>query len=424
MKLLAIFSLATLASMALAAPASRCEETYVARGPEKCYKIARDHGIKTSQLKKLNSFINGPCTNIRAGDVLCLREATGNSRATKLKKGHCYSNDDCPGKKCCNLNISRCVNDPDGTICDYLPTRYETNPFLNKTLEDTKYKTSKCKTNDDCPGKKCCNLFTNQCVNDPKGKVCDIIPPSKLPAGAVVADAAANGVASGVPKPKKGQCNSNDDCPGKKCCNLFTNQCVNDPKGKICDIIPPSKFPAGAVVADAAANGVASGVPKLKKGQCSSNDDCPGKKCCNLFTNQCVYDRKGKICDIVPPTKSKETSPAKTPIDSDGKDPVKGVEKDDEKPVSADTPIDLNGKNPFHGVQKDEQKPKEDDKKKNDGDKTANPEETNGDETEQDAKKDEKAKADEKPKCRTSEEFTGWESFKNFFGYGPNDACP
>ncbi|KAM3580793.1 hypothetical protein VKS41_006852 [Umbelopsis sp. WA50703] len=33
-----------------------------------------------------------------------------------------------------------------------------------------------CKTDDDCPGVSCCNLWSNRCTFDPKGTICDIKP--------------------------------------------------------------------------------------------------------------------------------------------------------------------------------------------------------------------------------------------------------
>ncbi|KAG0191171.1 hypothetical protein DFQ28_000774 [Apophysomyces sp. BC1034] len=227
MQIITALSLAAVAGMALAAPASDCKTTYVVKSGDSCWEIGNTFHISFDQLKKWNPSINDGCTNLSIGQTLCVSGPNGTP--TPTGKPECTTNDDCPGVTCCNLFTNKCVNDPNDTICDIKPTSTSLKPSTTGKPKPTSK--PECTSNDDCPGEKCCNLFTNKCVNDPNGTICDIKPTitSLKPS------------TTGKPKPtSKPECTSNDDCPGEKCCNLFTNKCVNDPKGNICDIKPPS----------------------------------------------------------------------------------------------------------------------------------------------------------------------------------------
>ncbi|KAH8549831.1 hypothetical protein BGW37DRAFT_541035 [Umbelopsis sp. PMI_123] len=55
---------------------------------------------------------------------------------------HCKTDDDCPGVHCCNLWTSRCVLDPLGTICDIKPTTTNKKKTTTHKKSTTKHKTS------------------------------------------------------------------------------------------------------------------------------------------------------------------------------------------------------------------------------------------------------------------------------------------
>ncbi|KAI8577821.1 hypothetical protein K450DRAFT_250173 [Umbelopsis ramanniana AG] len=100
---------------------------------------------------------------------------------------------------------------------------------------------------------------------------------------------------------KRASCKTDDDCPGVYCCNLSTNSCVLDPHDTICGI-PPKTTKTTSVKTTTTGTGKPTSTP-----QCKTDDDCPGVTCCNLSTNQCVNDPNDTICGI-PPTKTKTTT--------------------------------------------------------------------------------------------------------------------
>ncbi|CAM0139974.1 hypothetical protein VKS41_007619 [Umbelopsis sp. WA50703] len=205
------------------------------------------------------------------------------------KRATCKTDDDCPGVTCCNLSTNKCVNDPNDTICGIPPTKTTTTKTkTTKTTSGTGKPTTKpqCKTDDDCPGVTCCNLNTNQCVNDPNDTICGI-PPTKTTTIGTKTTTTGTGKPTATP-----QCKTDDDCPGVTCCNLSNNQCVNDPHDTICGI-PPTK--TTLTKTKTTGTGKPTSTP-----QCKTNDDCPGVTCCNLSTNKCVKDPNGTICDIPP----------------------------------------------------------------------------------------------------------------------------
>jgi hypothetical protein len=67
--------------------------------------------------------------------------------------------------------------------------------------------------------------------------------------------------------------------------------------------------------------------------QCASDDDCPGVYCCNLFTNQCVLDPNGNICDIKP-----TTSIIKTTV-TNSKTITTKITKTNSVPTATATPV-------------------------------------------------------------------------------------
>ncbi|GAB5588145.1 hypothetical protein Unana1_03045 [Umbelopsis nana] len=178
------------------------------------------------------------------------------------KRASCKTDDDCPGVLCCNLSTNKCVSDPNDTICGIPPTKTKTTSTKTTTKTTSTGKPTgkpQCKTDDDCPGVTCCNLSTNQCVNDPNDTICGI-PPTKTTSTSTKTTTTTTGTGKPTGKP---QCKTDDDCPGVTCCNLSTNQCVNDPNDTICGI-PPSKTTT-----------TGTGKPTTTP-QCKTNDDCPG----------------------------------------------------------------------------------------------------------------------------------------------------
>ncbi|KAI8373204.1 uncharacterized protein BYT42DRAFT_579575 [Radiomyces spectabilis] len=122
-----------------------CKKTYTVVPNDVCYKIADAFGITTSQLKKWNPSINPDCTNLYIGQSLCLSPPVTNSATMPS------------GSKSIPSKPAKTTNVP-------MPTD----------------SANTCSTNDDCPGVYCCNLFTNQCVLDPKGNICDIQPTTRV----------------------------------------------------------------------------------------------------------------------------------------------------------------------------------------------------------------------------------------------------
>ncbi|KAJ2958270.1 hypothetical protein NQZ79_g6110 [Umbelopsis isabellina] len=111
------------------------------------------------------------------------------------------------GVTCCNLNNNQCVNDPNDNICGIPPTKTTTIGTKTTTTGTGKpTSTPQCKTDDDCPGVKCCNLNNNQCVNDPNDNICGI-PPTKT----TLTKTKTTGTGKPTSTP---QCKTNDDCPG------------------------------------------------------------------------------------------------------------------------------------------------------------------------------------------------------------------
>ncbi|KAI9331400.1 hypothetical protein BD770DRAFT_449417 [Pilaira anomala] len=123
-----------------------CKTTYIVQNGDTCSKIGKNFNIYTSKIKKWNPSINAGCTNLYIDQILCLSAPTTQSSAVVI-----------------------------GTSTTRPSTSTKTSSVTATTTVLT-LAGSQCTTNDDCAGTRCCNLFTNQCVLDPNGTICDIIP--------------------------------------------------------------------------------------------------------------------------------------------------------------------------------------------------------------------------------------------------------
>ncbi|KAF5366176.1 hypothetical protein D9758_005810 [Tetrapyrgos nigripes] len=52
-----------------------CSKTYVVKGQDTCLGIANAHGLNTTMLNLNNPQIDGECSNIYVGEVLCVSDA-------------------------------------------------------------------------------------------------------------------------------------------------------------------------------------------------------------------------------------------------------------------------------------------------------------------------------------------------------------
>ncbi|KAI7861662.1 hypothetical protein BDF14DRAFT_286883 [Spinellus fusiger] len=107
-----------------------------------------------------------------------------------------------------------------------------------------------------------------------------------------------------------------------KCTNLYIGQtlCMSPPTTSSSVIAPPQSTSASATTSAATTSAAAtttatSTISTVSKTtstivlskptdatQCTSDNDCPGVYCCNLFTKMCVLDPLNNICDIQPTT--------------------------------------------------------------------------------------------------------------------------
>ncbi|KAJ7622705.1 hypothetical protein B0H17DRAFT_1112396, partial [Mycena rosella] len=67
-----------------AAPLEGCAQTYTVVSGDTCKAIESSKGVSDAQLHALNPSINGGCTNLQIGEVLCL-------------SGGVVNGDTCPG---------------------------------------------------------------------------------------------------------------------------------------------------------------------------------------------------------------------------------------------------------------------------------------------------------------------------------------
>ncbi|KAG1449742.1 hypothetical protein G6F56_008554 [Rhizopus delemar] len=147
-----------------------CQKTYVVKNGDTCSKIDKAFGLTFTKLRKWNPSINPSCTNLYIDQVLCLSAPVTKSSAvtvgtptktlstkTKTKTTavmtmtnsavECRSDDDCSGIRCCNLFTNKCVLDPDNNICDIQPTT----TIVKTTVKGTKTITTKMTTKNTKP---------------------------------------------------------------------------------------------------------------------------------------------------------------------------------------------------------------------------------------------------------------------------------
>ncbi|KAI8580845.1 hypothetical protein K450DRAFT_234853 [Umbelopsis ramanniana AG] len=128
----------------------------------------------------------------------CNRTTTASPTATGVS---CSTDDDCPGVTCCNLNTNKCVNDPNGTICDIPPTKtITTTKPTTTTKATTTTKTTTKTTTTTATGNEPSHLTA--VVN--ADTLCFFLPPSS---GGDIADSEKTAVAF---------CESASDAPGAK----------------------------------------------------------------------------------------------------------------------------------------------------------------------------------------------------------------
>ncbi|CEG78282.1 hypothetical protein RMATCC62417_12914 [Rhizopus microsporus] len=148
-----------------------CKKTYIVKNGDTCSKIDKAFGVSFNQLRRWNPSINSRCTNLYIDQILCLSAPTthtsqvtvGTPTPTKTKTTtskttttvltmtnagpECRTDDDCSGVRCCNLFTNKCVLDPDGTICDIQPTT----TIVKTTVSGTKTITTKVTTKNTTP---------------------------------------------------------------------------------------------------------------------------------------------------------------------------------------------------------------------------------------------------------------------------------
>ncbi|KAG0739477.1 hypothetical protein G6F57_001045 [Rhizopus arrhizus] len=127
-----------------------CQKTYVVKNGDTCSKIDKAFGLTFSKLRKWNPSINPSCTNLYIDQILCLSDPTTKSTAVT-------------------------VGTPTSTKTKSTKTKTKTTTVMTMTQSPVE-----CRTDDDCSGVRCCNLFTNKCVLDPNGTICDIQPTTTI----------------------------------------------------------------------------------------------------------------------------------------------------------------------------------------------------------------------------------------------------
>ncbi|KAI9256233.1 hypothetical protein BY458DRAFT_535374 [Sporodiniella umbellata] len=132
-----------------------CDKTYVVKNGDTCSKIDKAFGLTFSKLRKWNPSINPSCTNLYIDQVLCLSAPVTKTTAVTV-----------------------------GTTTT-VPTKTTTQKTKTKTTTVVTMTGSpiECRSNDDCAGVRCCNLFTNKCVLDPDNNICDIQPTTTIVTG-------------------------------------------------------------------------------------------------------------------------------------------------------------------------------------------------------------------------------------------------
>ncbi|KAI9279089.1 hypothetical protein BY458DRAFT_503088 [Sporodiniella umbellata] len=144
-----------------------CDKTYIVKNGDTCSVIDKAFGLNFKKLRTWNPSINSRCTNLYIDQVLCLsppvvKSSDINTGVTSTKKSKKTSKKTKPNQKK-TTKPSKKTKKPKTTTVMTMP-----------------HSKVECKTNDDCPGVRCCNLFTNKCVLDPKGTICDIMPTTTI----------------------------------------------------------------------------------------------------------------------------------------------------------------------------------------------------------------------------------------------------
>ncbi|KAG1446998.1 hypothetical protein G6F46_011749 [Rhizopus delemar] len=138
-----------------------CSKTYIVKNGDTCSKIDKAFGLTFSKLRKWNPSINSRCTNLYIDQVLCLSAPVTKSSAVNV--GHKTTKTKTTKKSTKKKSTKKSTKKKS--------TKTKTTTVLTMTNTPPE-----CRTDDDCAGIRCCNLFTNKCVLDPEGTICDIKP--------------------------------------------------------------------------------------------------------------------------------------------------------------------------------------------------------------------------------------------------------
>lgn len=147
-----------------------CEKTYIVKNGDTCSVIDKAFGLNFKKLRTWNPSINARCTNLYIDQVLCLSAPTVKSSDVNIGASSTKKSTKTSKKK-----SGKTTKKKSGKKSKTSKKKSKTTTVM--TMSSSK---PECTSDDDCSGIRCCNLFTNKCVLDPQGTICDIKPTTTI----------------------------------------------------------------------------------------------------------------------------------------------------------------------------------------------------------------------------------------------------